>query len=151
MRHQNFFGRHQKTCSHSKFQNGNTKKSKKCYSTARLGIFVRPDGRLSSHSCPQEVTQIPSIYFERAGLSVSGSPVWTFHKPFCVHCCNEGDSHVPKNESDLSLPLPRRLAVKEPKSCNSTGTQTLHHPNDFFLGSTNQQGDPSQTFNFIGM
>ena len=126
---------------HTKFQNGNTEESKKCYSKARLGYFVRPDRCVSSRSSPQKVTQISQVYSRRPNLPMESSSVWSLDKPFCVHCFNERDRYVSQNASNLPFPISGRLAVQKPKSVNSTGTQTFHYSANFFLRPDHQQGE----------
>ena len=136
--HRSFYSK--QICDDSKFQNGNPKESQKFHSAQRLGLFIRPNGCI--FACPDSscISKIPSLLSKRQDLSIQGSSLRSIHEPICLHSSYDNNSFSPSQERYQSVPVSRRLAVKESKLSSSVGTQTFYHPSDHIIGSDYQSG-----------
>ena len=128
----------QSFCVHTDIQNGDTEKSERCRSTERLGFFIGSDGRLFAYPDTLSVSQIPQIHVERSSVPVQGTPIRPLDKSFCVYTPYGGHREFPKEKSDNSTSLSRRLARTKPKSSKTVGTQTIHFVADQLTRSDHQ-------------
>ena len=128
----------QSFCLHTDIQNGDTEKSERRRSAKRLGIFIGSDGRLFAYPDTSSVSQIPQIHAERSSVPVQGTPIRPLDKSFRIYTPYDCHRDFPKEKSDNSTSLSRRLAVSKPKPSKTVGTQTIHFVADQLTRSDHQ-------------